>query len=139
MQLIISLIAGILFGLGMIISGMFNPYKVLNFFDILGSFDASMIFVMGGALLTTLIGFQIAKKRGKTLTGGVFHLPTKVDIDKNLVIGAAIFGFGWGIIGFCPGSALPLVGAGNVKVIIFIASFITGGYLVRLMNKARAR
>ena len=117
---------GILFGLGIITSGMANPAKVLDFFDIAGTWDPSLAFVMGGALAVTAIGYAVVLKRPAPLLTPRFHLPTKTELDARLLSGAAIFGVGWGIAGFCPGAALPALGTFRAEVFIFIAAVIAG-------------
>jgi uncharacterized membrane protein YedE/YeeE len=117
---------GLIFGLGILISGMANPAKVLNFFDIAGSWDPSLAFVMGGALITTMIGYAVVLKRPTPKFGEVFHLPHAKDIDLRLIGGAVIFGVGWGISGFCPGGALPALGTGRTEVVVFVIALIAG-------------
>jgi uncharacterized membrane protein YedE/YeeE len=117
---------GVLFGLGLIISGMSNPQKVLNFLDITGNWDPSLIFVMGGAILVGLGGFYLVSKRTETFFGGVFHIPTRRDISKPLVIGSLIFGAGWGIAGFCPGPVIVALGAGHLKALVFVIAMLAG-------------
>lgn len=115
-----------IFGVGIMISGMANPAKVLNFFDVAGTWDPSLVFVMGGALIVTFLGYRLVLKRPTPLADAKFHLPTKRDIDLPLVAGSATFGVGWGIAGFCPGGALPAIGTGNPSVLIFVAALIVG-------------
>ena len=136
MQIIMALFAGITFGVGIMISGMASPAKVLNFFDIVGSWDPSLMFVMGGALLTTLIGYRLILTRDRPLLAERFHLPDRNDVDVRLIAGAAIFGIGWGIAGFCPGGAIPAVGTGRSEVLIFVAGLIAGLLATRLALKA---
>lgn len=130
MKNLTALFAGLVFGLGIAISGMANPAKVLNFFDIAGTWDPSLIFVMGGALLTTMIGYRIVfGARSKPLFEPSFSLPQNRQIDRNLVGGSALFGVGWGIAGFCPGGAIPALGFGGTETLFFVASLI-GGMLI---------
>lgn len=127
MKLISAFAIGIVFGLGIAISGMINPAKVLNFFDIAGTWDPSLIFVMGGALVTTFIGYRLLfAARSAPLLEPAFVLPTRRDIDLQLVGGAALFGIGWGISGFCPGGAIPALGLGDMRVVMFIAALVAG-------------
>ncbi len=135
MQAVVALIAGIIFGIGILISGMASPAKVLNFFDFTGAWDPSLMFVMGGALLTTLLGYRLIFKRGRPLLSNHFHLPDRSDLDLRLIVGAAIFGIGWGITGFCPGGALPAVGTGRGDVLLFVAGIIGGLVATRLTLK----
>ena len=117
---------GVLFGFGLIISGMSNPQKILNFLDITGNWDPSLIFVMGGAVLVGLGGFYLASKRTEAFFGGALHIPSRRDISRPLVIGALIFGAGWGIAGFCPGPAIVALGAGQMKALVFILAMLAG-------------
>ena len=106
MRIIIALLSGILFGLGLAISGMVNPTKVLNFFDVFGSFDASLALVMAGALPVTFIGYRLALKRHAPIFADRFRVPTSKELDGRLIWGSALFGLGWGLSGFCPGPAI---------------------------------
>jgi uncharacterized protein len=117
---------GILFGWGLIISGMSNPQKILSFLDITGQWDPSLLFVMGGAVMVGLAGFYLAGKRSEAFFGGALHIPTRRDISKPLVIGSFIFGAGWGIAGFCPGPALVALGAGHIKAFVFVIAMLVG-------------
>jgi uncharacterized membrane protein YedE/YeeE len=117
---------GILFGSGLIISGMSNPQKILSFLDIAGLWDPSLLFVMGGAVLVGLAGFYLAGKRSEAFFGGALHIPSRRDISRPLVIGSFIFGAGWGIAGFCPGPALVALGAGHVKAFVFVIAMLVG-------------
>ena len=105
MGLLVNAIAGFLFGLGLVIGGMSNPAKVLNFLDLAGSWDPSLAFVMAGALAVTFIGYKLVFRQPRPLLAARFHLPELKQIDRRLVLGAAIFGVGWGLSGFCPGPA----------------------------------
>ena len=117
---------GVLFGWGLIISGMSNPQKILGFLDLAGSWDPSLMFVMLGAILVGLGGFYVASKRTEAFFGGALHIPTRRDITKPLIVGGLIFGAGWGIAGFCPGPALVAVGAGHLKALIFVIAMLAG-------------
>jgi len=139
MLIVVSLIAGLIFGLGILISGMASPAKVLNFFDVAGTWDPSLMFVMGGALIVTFVGYRMAFARNYPLLGDRFHLPTRSDIDLKLVAGSAIFGVGWGIAGFCPGGAIPAIGTGRSDVLMFAAALIVGIVATRLVQRAFAR
>lgn len=137
-KLISSALAGAIFGLGIAISGMANPAKVLNFFDIAGSWDPSLIFVMGGALVTTAIGyFLVFKTRQEPLFDASFHLPINKTIDARLIAGSATFGVGWGIAGFCPGGAIPALGFGGIPVIAFVGAMVIGIVLARSIDGLR--
>ena len=117
---------GVLFGIGLIISGMSNPQKILNFLDLAGNWDPSLMFVMAGAILVGLGGFYLVSKRTETFFGGALHIPTRRDISKPLVIGSLIFGAGWGIAGFCPGPAIVDLGAGHLNAPAFFLALLAG-------------
>jgi uncharacterized protein len=134
MRLVYTFLIGIIFGTGIALSGMANPAKVLNFFDIAGSWDPSLAFVMGGALLVTFIGYRLVLPRKAPLFDSSFHLPTSKLIDARLVGGAAIFGLGWGISGFCPGGALPALGVFHPQVWIFVAAMVAGMLIARALG-----
>lgn len=125
----VSLVCGILFGVGLAASGMTDPAKVQGFLDIFGYWDPSLIFVMGGAVTLTLITFRFVLKRQKPVLAETFDLPTTTQIDKKLLIGAALFGIGWGISGFCPGPAIASVAYLNPDIGIFLVSMFGGAYL----------
>jgi uncharacterized membrane protein YedE/YeeE len=126
MPLLIALLSGLLFGAGLAISGMVNPAKVLNFLDLAGSFDPTLLFVLGGAVVTTFIGYKLVLPRAEPLFAERFRLPEKTDIDARLVGGAAIFGLGWGLAGFCPGPAIAAVVSLRIEPFIFIAAMAVG-------------
>jgi uncharacterized membrane protein YedE/YeeE len=134
-----ALVSGLIFGLGLIISGLANPAKVLGFLDLAGLWDPSLALVMGGAILVGLVAFTVAKKRTLSLLGFNMKLPTSTKIDKRLVGGSLMFGVGWGVAGFCPGPALVAVGAGNIKGIVFVASMVAGMMLFELIERKRAQ
>lgn len=137
-KLIISGLTGAIFGLGIAISEMANPAKVLNFFDVAGSWDPSLIFVMGGALITTAIGYVLVfGARRKPVFDDDFHLPVNRTIDTRLIAGSATFGIGWGIAGFCPGGAIPALGFGGLDVIAFVGAMILGIALARALDGLR--
>lgn len=133
MKLIFALITGLVFGTGIAISGMMDPAKVLNFFDIAGTWDPSLAFVMGGALVVTFVGYRLVWRRAAPLFGSRFQLPASTAIDARLVGGSALFGIGWGIAGFCPGAAIPALGTGRWEVALFLVSVTAGFYLKRLI------
>jgi len=122
---------GVLFGAGIVISGMANPTKVLNFFDITGSFDPSLSLVMGGALVTTFFGYRFVLKRDMPYFADRFFIPTDRQIDWRLIGGSCLFGVGWGMAGFCPGGALPALGTGQIEVMIFVSALIVGILVAR--------
>ncbi len=118
--------AGLIFGLGLTISGMINPEKVLNFLDLFGTWDPSLAFVMAGALIVTSIGYRIAFGRGTPLLEAAFHLPTKKDVDGRLLSGSALFGVGWGLGGYCPGPGIAGIGLGALEAAAFVAAMGLG-------------
>jgi len=131
MRLLSGYIVGLVFGLGIAISGMINPAKVLNFFDLFGTWDPSLAFVMGGALVTTFIGYRIVWRRPAPMLEGGFQLPGNTKLDARLIGGSAVFGLGWGIAGFCPGAALPALGTGQAGVFAFVAALLAGIWVAR--------
>jgi uncharacterized protein len=127
MKSLAALFCGMVFGFGIAISGMINPAKVVNFFDLAGTWDPSLMFVMGGALAVAFTGYRlIFARRPAPLLDGEYFLPKKTEIDKSLIGGSALFGVGWGISGFCPGGALPALGIGGLETIVFIAALSLG-------------
>lgn len=139
MNLVFALCTGLIFGIGIAISGMMDPAKVLNFFDVAGTWDPSLAFVMGGALLVTFFGYRLAWRRPAPLFGGRFQVPTSTAIDARLIGGSALFGIGWGIAGFCPGAAIPALGTGRWEVALFLVAVITGFFLRRLIPTPPAK
>lgn len=138
MRSLIHFAVGLLFGTGILVSGMANPAKVLNFFDIFGSWDPSLLLVMGSAMIVTLIGYQVMFRRGKPFLAGAFMLPHRREIDLQLVGGSALFGIGWGISGFCPGGAIPGIGLMRPEPVIFVAALCAGILLARLIRNVVA-
>lgn len=138
MRLFFSYLSGLVFGIGISISGMANPAKVLNFFDVAGTWDPSLAFVMGGALVVTFIGYRFVMKRPAPSLSSSFQLPTRRDLDLPLIGGSAVFGVGWGIAGFCPGGALPALGTGQLDVFIFVAALLGGIVAAKLLQAAIA-
>ncbi len=133
MRMVTAYIIGLIFGVGIVISGMGNPAKVLNFFDIAGTWDPSLIFVMGGALTVTFIGYMIVFKRPKPMLAESFP-DFNAQIDLRLIGGSVVFGIGWGITGFCPGGAIPVIGTGKTEVLIFAAALIAGIIATRIIT-----
>ena len=119
-------LVGLLFGLGLLLSGMTDPGKVIGFLDLSGMWDPSLAFVMGGAIAVGFFAFALAKKRTQSFLGGALHLPTSSQIDKRLLIGSALFGAGWGIGGFCPGPGLVSMAAGQPKAVAFVVAMLAG-------------
>ncbi|WP_114389239.1 DUF6691 family protein [Notoacmeibacter marinus] len=137
-QIVAGAAAGLLFGLGIALSGMINPAKVINFFDVTGEWDPSLLFVMGGALMTAFIGYRIIFRTwSHPLFDTKFNLPSAAEIDARLVSGAAIFGIGWGIAGFCPGGSPPALLLNPAPTAIFIGSLLVGGVIARLFIAPR--
>ncbi|MDJ0857459.1 MAG: YeeE/YedE family protein [Dinoroseobacter sp.] len=134
MRLFSTYLIGLIFGVGISISGMINPAKVLNFFDIAGTWDPSLIFVMGGALVTTFVGYKLVFGRQAPVFETTFSVPASRTIDAKLIGGSAVFGIGWGIAGFCPGGALPALGTGRWEVFAFTAALIAGIFLARFIQ-----
>ena len=132
MRLPVAYLVGLIFGLGISLSGMANPAKVINFFDIAGTWDPSLAFVMGGGVIVTFIGYRLVLSRSRPLFEQDFSLPKRTDIDSRLVGGSLIFGVGWGIAGYCPGGALPVIGTCNLTVVLFVAALLVGIVLTRL-------
>ena len=126
MQIISGLIAGIIFGLGLIVSGMANPAKVQNFLDVFGTWDPSLAFVMGGAIAVAAPGFKLVGLRARPFFAEVFHLPTRTDFDARLLSGAALFGIGWGLGGFCPGPALTAIPMLTTGTLVFVPAMFVG-------------
>lgn len=127
---------GLVFGAGIAISGMANPAKVLNFFDLAGTWDPSLAFVMGGALLVTAIGYRLVLRRTAPIADTTFHLPTGRKLDTPLLAGSAVFGIGWGLSGFCPGGAIPALGLGEVSAWAFVGAMLAGIALARFIRLA---
>ena len=139
MRVISAAVIGVIFGTGITFAGMINPSKVLNFFDVAGSWDPSLAFVMAAALVVTGIGYRLVWRGDKPLFDKAFHLPSRKDLDLPLIGGASLFGIGWGIAGFCPGGAIPALGLGEGKAFVFVAAMMVGLYGARLLRKAWAK
>ena len=134
MQLIIAFISGIIFALGLSISQMINPARVIGFLDLAGTWDPTLLFVMGGALAITAPFFPLILRRSAPILDRQFFLPTKREIDPPLIIGAVIFGIGWGLGGLCPGPALAALATGSLPVLLFVAAMIVGQWLVGVLK-----
>jgi uncharacterized protein len=132
-------VSGLLFGAGVTISGMVNPMKVLNFMDIAGPWDASLIFVMGAGLIVTMIGYRLIFRRGTPMFADKFRLPTLKTLDAKLVVGAALFGLGWGLSGFCPGPAVASVVFGQSESLTFVMAMATGMILCKIVLNLLAK
>jgi len=133
-QLLSAFASGLIFGIGLLVSGMANPAKVLGFLDIAGAWDPSLALVMTGAIAVGLVAFAFADKRSLSLLGAPMNLPKRRDIDKSLILGSLGFGIGWGLAGFCPGPALVALGAGESKAAIFTLAMLAGMGLHELIE-----
>jgi uncharacterized membrane protein YedE/YeeE len=132
---IAEFVVGLLFGLGLMLSGMTDPGKVIGFLDLFGTWDPSLALVMGGAIMVGFFAFTVAKKRTSTFLGGAMRLPTNMDMDKKLVIGSLLFGAGWGLAGFCPGPALVSMADGQPKALVFVLAMLVGMLGFELMDR----
>jgi hypothetical protein len=137
MAILLQFVIGLIFGFGLLISGMANPAKVLNFLDFgsipVGTWDPSLAFVMAGAVAVTFAGFRVVLRRPKPVLAQRFHLPTARALNLRILLGPAIFGVGWGLVGFCPGPALTALGFGSRAAFIFVAAMFAGMWLARLL------
>ena len=134
MRYLSLLLLGVLFGVGLAISGMAQPAKVVGFLDIFGAWDPSLAFVMGSALIVAHFGFKWVLNRPSPILSGGFQLPSAKHIDSRLVIGASFFGIGWGLSGFCPGPALVALGSGHPEVITFVVSMFVGFFIKDMLD-----
>ena len=123
---IIGLLTGLLFGIGLLISGMTDPTKVQGFLDVFGAWDISLALVMGGGLMVAIIGVQLAKRQQSSWIGTLIEMPSKTTLNKKLLIGAMLFGVGWGLVGICPGPGIVLLGTGQWQAYVFIPAMIVG-------------
>lgn len=139
MILIASLLAGLVFGIGLIVSGMANPAKVQGFLDLAGSWDPSLALVMAGAIAVGVVAFAAARRRTLSLLGADMKLPTSRNIDRRLLGGSLLFGIGWGIAGFCPGPGLVALGMGEVKAVVFVAAMLVGMVIFESLEGRLAR
>jgi uncharacterized membrane protein YedE/YeeE len=128
--------AGLLFGGGLLVSGMANPAKVLGFLDLFGEWDPSLMLVMAGAVAVGLVGFPFATRRARSALGLPMRIPSSHEIDRRLLLGAAVFGLGWGLAGFCPGPALVALATGAPKAILFVVSMVAGMAVFEAMGRA---
>jgi uncharacterized membrane protein YedE/YeeE len=132
MKLLSAFVAGLVFGLGLILSGMADPSKVIAFLDLAGPWDPSLAFVMGGAIAVGTVGFYFASKRSRALLGDVMRMPTATRIDRPLVLGSLAFGAGWGLAGYCPGPAVATLLSGRSEPLIFVLAMLAGMGLYEL-------
>lgn len=139
MQGFLVFLVGLVFGIGLILSGMADPARVLGFLDLSGLWDPSLALVMGGAIMVGFFAFQIARKRTRTLIGGALLLPSATAIDRRLVLGSLIFGAGWGLAGFCPGPAIVSLGSGHPKAVVFVGAMLAGMLMYELTGRYTGR
>ncbi len=132
-----SLLAGLVFGLGLIVSGMANPAKVLGFLDVAGRWDPSLALVMGGAVAVGLVSFVVAHRRTVSFLGAQMRLPAAQNVDRRLVGGGLVFGIGWGVAGFCPGPALVALGMGEAKALVFVAAMLAGMAIFEWLERGK--
>ncbi|MCY7314117.1 MAG: YeeE/YedE family protein [Rubrivivax sp.] len=132
-----SLLAGLVFGIGLIVSGMADPAKVLGFLDLAGAWDPSLAFVMVGAIAVCAFAFAVAKTRTVSFLGAAMKLPASRDIDRRLVIGSALFGIGWGVAGFCPGPGLVALGMLEFKALVFVVAMLVGMGAFELIERRK--
>ncbi len=142
MSVILQFVIGLIFGLGLVVAGMSDPAKVLNFLDIAalaaGTWDPSLAFVLAGAIAVTFIGFRLVLKRPQPVFGEKFHLPTTTELDARIIAGPAIFGVGWGLAGFCPGPAFTALGGGTSAALIFVIAMLVGMVAARWFANRRS-
>jgi uncharacterized membrane protein YedE/YeeE len=134
-----SLLAGLLFGLGLIVSGMVNPAKVVGFLDLAGRWDPSLAFVMAGAIAVSAVAFAVAHRRTVSFLRQVMRVPTARHIDRRLIGGSILFGIGWGIAGFCPGPGLVALGMGELKAAVFVVAMLAGMSAFELLERRSAK
>lgn len=139
MSTLIAFFIGLLFGLGLLLSGMADPGKVQGFLDLAGAWDPSLALVMGGAIAVGLIGFALARRRGRALLGGALQLPQATVIDRRLVLGSLAFGVGWGLAGYCPAPALVSLAAGHQQALIFVGAMLAGMAVFEWAERRSAR
>ena len=138
MQAFWAFAAGLVFGLGLIVSGMTDPSKVIGFLDLAGRWDPSLAFVMVGAIMVALVAYRMARKRTASFLGGAMRLPAARNIDRRLILGSLVFGVGWGLAGFCPGPALVSLGSGQDKAVVFVLAMLAGMAVYELAERWRA-
>jgi uncharacterized membrane protein YedE/YeeE len=138
MQRLSEFLVGLVFGLGLMLSGMTDPGKVIGFLDVSGQWDPSLMFVMGGAIAVAFFAFLIAKRRTVNFFGGTLHFPTSQRIDRPLIVGSLVFGVGWGLAGFCPGPALVSMAAGQDKAVVFVLAMVVGILLDKVLRRKTA-
>lgn len=137
LKAVMGYVAGLLFGLGLGISGMTDPARVLGFLDLFGAWDPTLMFVLGGAVVTNFIGYRLVLKRPNPVLGGTFQLPTRQDLDGRLIGGAVLFGIGWGLSGYCPGPAFASLGGLTVPLLAMLIAMVAGWFLARAIPASR--
>lgn len=137
MHVFTSLLAGLVFGIGLIVSGMANPAKVLGFLDLAGRWDPSLALVMAGAISVGVISFAVAKRRTLSFLGAEMKFPEAREVDRRLVGGGLLFGIGWGVAGFCPGPALVALGMGETKAVLFVVAMLAGMGFFELLERRK--
>jgi hypothetical protein len=135
MRIISAFITGLIFGIGLIISGMTNPAKIIDFLDITGQWDPSLLLVMLGAVSITFFAFRFVERKSVSLLGDNIQLPKKTGLDKPLIVGAVLFGIGWGLAGYCPGPALASLSSGLLPPVLFVLTMITGMGIFEIYKK----
>ena len=137
-QLVVSCIAGLLFSIGLVISGMVDPRRVIGFLDFTGEWDPTLLFVLGGALAVTIPTFRVVLRQARPALAQKFSLPAKQNVDTTLLAGAAVFGIGWGLVGLCPGPALTLLGSGKLPAFAFVGAMTVGVIVHKALFEARS-
>jgi uncharacterized membrane protein YedE/YeeE len=138
MQMLMSWLTGLVFGLGLIVSGMADPAKVLGFLDVAGAWNPALLFVMAAAVAVASLGYAVARRRTHSWLGLVLKLPTARHVDRRLVGGSLLFGIGWGLAGFCPGPGLVALGMGEKKALVFVLAMLAGMGLFELLERRRS-
>jgi uncharacterized membrane protein YedE/YeeE len=135
MKMVMGYVAGLLFGLGLAISGMTDPARVLGFLDIAGAWDPTLMFVLGGAVVTSFVGYRLVFKQSAPLFGERFQLPTRQDLDGKLLGGAALFGIGWGLSGYCPGPAIASIGGISLPLAAMLVTMVVGWFAAQRLSR----
>ncbi len=138
MRKLAAFLAGVIFGIGLLLSGMANPAKVLGFLDLAGAWDPSLALVMAGAIGAAILPFSWAKRQSRSLLGEAMRLPERHDLDRRLVVGSLVFGIGWGVAGICPGPALVVLLSGHWQVVLFVLAMLGGMLLYTALERRRA-
>ena len=139
MQIVLTFIASLLFGMGLIVSGLANPAKVQNFLDVAGAWDPSLVFTMAAAVITTGVGYRFVFSRPRPILAEAFQLPTAAVIDPRLILGSSVFGIGWGLVGYCPGPAIVALSLGGTQTITFVVAMLAGMFVARTLPALTAR